>query len=664
MRGDGFGGPAWAALALILSAIIAATDGALLEITRGAFGNGFGGVLLDTLPLRAAYFGMATLLNGIVLLFAWAVFLPLCRRAGQPAHRCLALCAAGALGLAAWSDVFIYHIHTIIGTVLTPGIVFELAGSPTDEPSVVVSSVTWASAVSWTILGIAAVSTVALLALFVQLANRLVGSHPERAAAVRLPRSVLLLAVAAVLSVAALWFLSRPTPFMTRLRPALASQPSSLLFTAAANLATDVDRDGSGLLSQPPDPAPFNGDIHRFALDQPGNGIDEDLLAGDLPPGGSTPKPVPVPSRPPTRRPHILVIYLESFRYDLIGLERSGRLVTPFLVSLATEESGSSNRMFVHSPYTVRSRAQMFGGALVPRPGQRTWIDDFNELGYRTGHFSGQDDSFGDSEALLGVERADTFYDARRDSAQRTSRSTSAASLQISWKLLLRRVGEFLEPLGGDPVFLYVNIVDTHYPYHHAELDSLLPGDPVGRDEIRSYNRARVWNTYENTAANVDRAVEQLVTTFRKTIGDADHVILVTADHGQAFYEGGVLGHGHQLDRDQTQVPLIVWGLGGRWPEPIGAADLRGLLLGSLDEAPSNHPDFQVEPGRRLFQYLPSLDRPQRIAWRTADDATIYDFELGHAYRENGDPLPNDDPEVVDLVHAWERLRVEDSADD
>jgi len=651
----------WLGLALLLSAAIAATDGVLLEVTRGAFGNGFGGVLLDTWALRGAYFGLATLLNATVALALWAAVLPVLRAAGQSGLRSLTLCALGALALAGWSDLFIYHLHVILGTVLTPGVIIELAGSPTDETSAIVSSVPWATAISWTVLAVAAIATLLAFLVGLGLADRLAARAPKLAARFPTPRASTLLVAALLGSATCLWALSRPSPFMLRIVPALASQPSAALFTAVANLVTDVDRDGSGLLSRPPDPDPFDAGVHRFAIDQPGNGVDENLLAGDLPPDTAAPRPMPLPSRLARTRPHVLIVYLESFRYDLLQARREGRLITPFLTSLANHEGGSSHRMFVHSPYTVRSRAQMFGGTLVPRPGQPTWIDDFNALGYRTGHFSAQDDSFGGSEELLGLDRADAFYDARSDTAQRTSRSTAAASLQVSWKLLLERVDQFLDPLGDDPIFLFVNIVDTHYPYHHDQLDMLLPGDPVGRDGIRSYNREQVWRTYENTAANVDRAAERLVAAFRRAIGDEDHVILVTADHGQAFYEEGVLGHGHALDRDQSQVPLIVWGRGGVWPEPIGAADLRGLLLASLDAPRADHPEFRADPDRRLFQYLPNIDRPEQIAFRTADDTIVYDFQLGLAHRGDGSPVATDDPGVVDLIRAWEQLRIESS---
>ena len=651
---------AWLLTFLIVTALIAASDAVLLEATRGGFGNGFGGVLLDTLAVRAEYLALTASLAAFALLLLWAVLVPLCRWAGQPPYRALTICALGGLGAIAWTDVLVYQIHTIVGALVTPGIVRELAGgngASIDRAANLVSSFTDGSTVAWTVLAIGAGVTLGALTLSLHLANRWAANHAERAAALQAPRVRTLVLAAGLVAIGCAGFLAYPSPLTKRLTDAVALQPTAMLFRTLVNRVTDVDRDGSGLLSHPPDPAPFDAEIHGFALDRPANGIDEDLLTGDLPAGWPAPRPIEPPGEPPVRRPDVLVIYLESFRHDVLGLLSDGVPVTPFFDSLA-RDGASSDQMYVHSPFTARSRAQLFGGVLVPRPGQHTWIDDFRELGYQTAHFSGQDDSFGGTEAMLGRQPADVFYDARNDTALRISRSTAPASLQVSWKLLLQRVEGFLDSRDSDtPLFLFVNIVDTHYPYDHAELDRLIPGEPVDRSEIRSYNRERIWQTYLNAAANVDRAAGLLVRAFRSSIGDREHAILVTGDHGQSFYEDGTLGHGRRLDRHQTQVPLIVWGLGGRWPEPVGAADLRGLLLRSLSAPYAQRPDFAVAPDRRLFQYLPNLDRPDRIAWRTAADATLYDFELGSAVREDGSALDLRSEQVVSLIRAWEALR-------
>ena len=65
----------------------------------------------------------------------------------------------------------------------------------------------------------------------------------------------------------------------------LRRKPTGQLLGALVNLVSDVDRDGYGLLGRRQDPAPLNASVHPFALDVPGNGVDEDAVAGDLPAG-------------------------------------------------------------------------------------------------------------------------------------------------------------------------------------------------------------------------------------------------------------------------------------------------------------------------------------------------------------------------------------------
>jgi len=103
---------------------------------------------------------------------------------------------------------------------------------------------------------------------------------------------------------------------------------------------------------------------------------------------------------------------------------------------------------------------------------------------------------------------------------------------------------------------------------------------------------------------------------------------------------------------------LIVYGTGGVWPEPLGASDVRGLLLASLEAPPAQRPRFAPEPDRRVFQYLPTLERPSRLALRGIDGSVIYDMRRGIATRNTGDEIEPGDPEWRRLIHAWEALRL------
>jgi len=216
-------------------------------------------------------------------------------------------------------------------------------------------------------------------------------------------------------------------------------------------------------------------------------------------------------------------------------------------------------------------------------------------------------------DARLGTERATHFYDARDDVVRRTSRSAQPISLQVSWKTVVGRVEEYLgERESGGPLFLYVNIVDTHFPYWHSELDDVFEGGVLARDAIRPENREQVWRAYLNAAANVDRAIGKLVGLAHDRLG-ASTLVLVTGDHGQSFYENGLLGHGQAVDDAQTAVPLVVAARRARLPEPVAVSDLRGLVGHWLDETTP----AEVELARaEIFQHAGALERPALVALR------------------------------------------------
>ena len=438
-------------------------------------------------------------------------------------------------------------------------------------------------------------------------------------------------------------------------------KPSGMALRTLVQQTTDWDRDGFGWLSRPADPAALDGSIHPFAAEIPGNGIDENGAGGDRPRDWAARSEPPPPEVESPAKPSFLLIFLESFRGDLIGRKLGSHEVTPTLARLA-ERGSASQQAFAHSPSTWISRAQLFQGRVRPVAGATTLIDDFKRRGYRVAYVSGQDDTHG-GEDLIGFDRADFFADARSNAERKTSRTALTVSLQVSWRVVLEQVGAYLEATRDDrrPVFLYVNLVDTHFPYHHPELEPLLGVDPVERPEIRAWNAARVFETYLQAAANVDRAIGELLALWSKHVGDT--AILVTADHGQAFYEDGMLGHGQSLADEQSRIPLIVTGLRGDWREPLGLADLRGLVLAGLVGGDGGA-HFAPDPERRLFQFTGSLARPREIALRSSRELTVVDLSTGRALFAGADgvtaPLSAEDQRAREVVWSWERLAAEE----
>lgn len=644
--------------------LIGAIDAILLGLGKAYFGSGFNSVYLEGAAQMTAFFACAVVLDLTLVLAAWAICVPilrLLRLSNLPL-----LCVAGVLAVAIplSMDFVHYRLHVVLGDILNPTLLWEV----TDQS--VSSSV--AEALSQfpslaLLIGLAVAVAVLLLWLASRVERRLHAIRdwllPPRTASLWVSFSSCALLGTAILAVS--------TIAAPRIHYGLVRKPSSMLLSQLVQTVTDVDRDGFGFLASPADADPFDSSLYPYAADLPGNGIDENGLAGDHPRGFERIRPVAGVDLRGEGRPHLLIVFLESFRGDLIGLRHRDREVTPFLNRLA-REGASTSRAYVHSPYTAGSRGQFFGGRLVGHPGQDTLIDDFHDRGYFVAYFSGADESFANGEAVIGFDRADVFYDARQDKDRRTSRSTNPISLQVSWKLVNQRVFEFLQDYDpATPLFLYVNPVDTHFPYHHEEFDDLLEIEPIPRSEIRPGRVKRVWDTYLNAAANVDRAVEALVRRWWEKVGRDDCAILVTADHGQSIYDSGFLGHGQAVNQTQTRVPLILWGIGGDWPEPIGIADIRGLMRRHLPGARRGSPPrarFVPDAKRRIFHYMAAIERPQLLGLRGPERTVVYEVRAGRLRHLGPDDEPRQVPEAtassdfMTLIRNWEALRLEQQA--
>lgn len=651
---------AWVILLVACVLLVSATDALLLEISQTLFTAGFNAAYLEGAGQVSAFVASSLLIDLCLVAGVWAVMLPVVAGRRGSLLQKLVVVSLVSVALPLCIDFVRYQVGLVLGRVVSFPVLWEVSGGGL---RLMLSEAAVRAGPLAAVLVVAGVASTAL----VWATGRL---EPARAPSRQgvLPRARpfgLAFAGLVVLSSLLLIAAARRAP---RLYGGLAAKPSASLLVGAIQLVTDVDRDGFGLLSRPADPAPFDGDRNPWAVDVPGNGIDENGLAGDQPADAVAATSVPPGPVDPghTRRPDLLLVFLESFRADRLGAERNGREITPFLNALA-REGASSKHAFVNSPYTIWSRAQLFNGSLSPGYGQATLVDDFKGLGYTVAYLSGQDDSFGRSIELLGLDRVDYFYDARQDIELRSSRSTSAGGLQISWKLLVRRVNEYLDGYDAErPLFLYVNLVDTHFPYTWEEMDDLLGVRLLSRYDIRVANAEAVRATYDNTSANVDLAIGRIVGRFREAIGERDHAILVVSDHGQALFERNLLGHGQALTEDQTRTPFVLFGVGGDWPEPLGMADVRGLLLRNLF-VPRGRANprarFVRDPERRIFHFVAQIHHPHLIGVRTLDGLTSFTLDDASLEVFDADESPRELDPVArerafdDLIHTWEATR-------
>jgi hypothetical protein len=443
----------------------------------------------------------------------------------------------------------------------------------------------------------------------------------------------------------------------------LRRKPTTRWYSSVIQRVTDVDRDGYGLLSRPPDPDAWNAAVHPWAVEIPGNGVDENGVGGDLPAG--LPPYDEGSGRPTTwrRRPPFLLAVLETFRGDLVGARDGEREITPVLNGLGRQGVVVA-RAYSHNGFTAQSRFHIFRGSVAGLREGTSLIDDFKANGYETAFMSAQDESFGGPALDVGFYRADKVYDARQDVARRFTQFSTPGSLGIPYYVLLERVEEYLRSRSADrPLFLTVNFQETHFPYYHKGVKPILNEIVVGRDAIAPERAADLKRMYENTAASVDLALGQVIELMTRHAGGAPAVVAL-ADHGESLFDDGLLGHGYALDDQQMRIAMAVAKLPARIPEPFGQSDLRDVIWQALgEEASEARPTVVPDPSRRVFQYIGSFERPSQIGFVTADGRVSVHMvnlqaRLGAAPWRALSSLPADEARRVDeLVHFWERGR-------
>ena len=641
----------WALTSLFAGALATILDAALLQRSRSYFTGGFlAADVLETNGQTATFLAASLLADVSVVCPVTALVLWIAGRAGiSNTFRFLTAVVAGLAPLAVTNFVD-YELATYLGDAFDLRLMFDLVGGDFTEFLAVSSAHLTAFAVGGVVIAGAGI----LCWFWI----RRRGSH-DMVRSWPAPARVVVTLLATILVAASVTTALRRGS--DALDNGLRRKPSGQWLGLLVNQASDFDGDGSGVLGRPPDMDLLNPKVHPFAVDMPANGVDEDGAAGDLASAWPAYRELPSVTGRWAHSPDVVLVVLESFRFDAVGSQVSGQPVTPVIDQLA-RRGISAQAAFSHNGYTVQARRHLFTGSLANlRAG--TLIDDFNANGYETAYFSGQDESFGGAEYGVGFERAAVAYDARLDRDKRYSKFTTPGSLAVPNGLVVERIEHFLERRDpSKPLFLYVNFHDTHFPYHHDGIQPLLNHTAISQEDISPARVTELRATYLNTAANVDRAIGRVLEQVSRHRG-RDPGVIVVGDHGESLFDEGFLGHGYALNDAQTRIPLVIANLPVALVEPIGQADLRDAIGAAMGrDGTTLTPTLERSSARTVFQYLGTIDRPAQIKLTGLESQIAYDFRGNKVrvdtgpWRSPNDLLPDDLARWRDLVNLWERM--------
>ncbi len=377
-------------------------------------------------------------------------------------------------------------------------------------------------------------------------------------------------------------------------------------------------------------------------------------------------------------RPNVLLLVIDTLRADHLRCYGGARPTSPRIDAVASR-GVLFEHCIAQAPHTKPATASLLTGRIPPRLGvelfgaslpdrEQPLAELLRGAGYRTGLFSANAfvaPTFGFGQ---GVDR---YVGPMVSPAAPLAAFHVLARLRDVWvealhwperpwrlfeelvSLPFDRSGERSDPRAAElneellafvdgtgaavsfaPWFAQIQYMEAHAPYRPAEAHRLFEGavaladvPPASRHLFLPFHggtrldaaaRAALIATYDACIHEVDAAIGALLAALEQR-GVLDHtVVVVTADHGEEFFDHGGWGHGHSLFTELVHVPLILSApsllpAGRRVSTQVRSIDLVPTLLELLAlELPATAPPLDGETLLPLLRVDP--DRPTPAA--------------------------------------------------
>lgn len=305
-------------------------------------------------------------------------------------------------------------------------------------------------------------------------------------------------------------------------------------------------------------------------------------------------------------KPNVILVVWDTVRADHLGLYGYQRSTAPRLEALAAR-GVVFRHAYATAPWTLPSHASILTGrwprdVLTGRYGALdracpTLAEVLAREGYQTvgvvanTFFCGFGTGLGRGfesyldvpatpwRALLTTRLGDLAVGWIDHAAERLDPTEARTSLRAYHKDAATVNRQFLDWLDqhkttDTPYFAFLNYFDAHDPYlvrdHRPYRFGRPPRDANERRLLLTWwfwpdkvaiSKAQgelLRDAYDSCIADLDENFASLINELERRAALDNTIVIITSDHGEAFGEHGLYGHGGSLYEDQLRVPLII----------------------------------------------------------------------------------------------------------
>lgn len=311
-------------------------------------------------------------------------------------------------------------------------------------------------------------------------------------------------------------------------------------------------------------------------------------------------------------RPDVVLVSIDSLRADHLGAYGYARDTSPTLDRIAAGGVRFAQAISTTS-WTLPAHAALFTGlndsahglvdnGLRMSDAHVTLAELLREHGYHTAGFFGAPylhPTFGLDQGFDVYQSCMAPALASAESARADSFSASSfAHADVTGPRTLAAVQAWLKKVDERPFFLFLHFWDVHYDYiPPREYVDLFDPDYRGPIDGRNFfysltihpgmparDREHLIALYDAEIRFTDDVLGRVLDALEARGRLRDAVVVVTADHGEEFFEHGGKGHQRTLHDEVVRVPLIL-SSPGRLPggvvveDPVRLIDVMPTVL-------------------------------------------------------------------------------------